>query len=301
MRLGFVLAAAAVLVACTSAPATAQTLAEARRGHVTVLAKKVRADDALPVPPKGVLDLIHYPSPAGRIAGYLSPIPADGAKHPAIIWVSGGDNMIGDFWSPKPPSNDQSARAFRQAGIVTFYPSMRGGNGNPGYSEGMYGEVDDILAAADFLANQPGIDSSRIYLGGHSTGGTLVMLVAEIDPRFRATFAFGPVVSPREYGDDFLPVTDKTEVRLRSPGFWLSSIASPVFVFEGGAGGNMEDVEAMRTDNRNPLAHFWLVPRATHFSILAPATALIAQRILADTGAKTNIAFTDAELNRLVP
>jgi acetyl esterase/lipase len=291
-----------LLAACQAAPVQAQqTLAEARRGHVTVLTQKIRADDALPVPPKGTLDLVHYTSPAGQIAGYLSPLPTDGAKHPAIIWISGGDNMIGDFWSPKPRTNDQSARAFREAGIVTFYPSMRGGNGNPGTREGMYGEVDDILAAADFLAKQPGVDPARIYLGGHSTGGTLVMLVAEIDPRFRATFAFGPVASPAQYGDMYpLGVTDKAEIRLRSPAFWLASVRSPLFVLEGASQGNADMVELMRSMNKNPKISFGLVPNATHFSVLAPATELIAERILADTGPTSNVAITQADLDGLM-
>lgn len=299
--LGFALA----LAACQSAPAPAQSqsLADARKGHVTVLTEKVRADDALPTPPKGVLDLVHYTSPAGSIAGYLTPLPTDGAKHPAIIWISGGDNMIGDFWSPRPRSNDQSARAFHEAGIVTFYPSMRGGNGNPGYREGMYGEVDDILAAADWLAKQPGVDPARIYLGGHSTGGTLALLIAEIDPRFRATFAFGPVASPETYGDAFpVPAAGDLETRLRAPGYWLDSIKSPVFVIEGEDNpGNIRSLDLMAGMTQNPNLHFNGVAGFNHFSVLAPVTELIAQRILADTGPKSNIAFSKQDFAGFKP
>jgi dienelactone hydrolase len=294
-----------LLAACNMGPTSAQssqTLAEARHGHVTHLIAKNRAEESLPVPPKGVLDIVHYPSPIGQIAGYLTPLPNDGAKHPAIIWISGGDNMIGDFWSPSPRDNDQSARAFREAGIVTFYPSMRGGNGNPGYREGMYGEVDDILAAADWLAKQPGVDPKRIYLGGHSTGGTLVLLVAEMDPRFRATFAFGAVASPEQYGEDMVPlgVKDPAEIRLRAPVYWLESVRSPVFVMEGDGQGNSDMLELMRKQTSNPNIHFGLVPGASHFSILAPATELIAKRILADTGPTTNLRITQADLDGLM-
>ncbi len=86
-----------------------------------------------------------------------------------------------------------------------MFPSLRGGNNNPGQIEGFFGEIDDILAAAEFLAQQPYLDPDRIYLGGHSTGGTLVFLVAEASGRFRAVFAFGPVVDVREYGQEFIP------------------------------------------------------------------------------------------------
>ena len=53
--------------------------------------------------------------------------------------------------------SDQSATIFRQFGVVTLCPSYRGGNENPGFKETMLGEVEDVLAAADFLAAQPGI------------------------------------------------------------------------------------------------------------------------------------------------
>lgn len=55
-----------------------------------------------------------------------------------------------------------------------MFPSLRGGNDNPGVKEGFLAEVDDVLAAADFLGKQNYVDPGRIYLGGHSTGGTLV-------------------------------------------------------------------------------------------------------------------------------
>ena len=79
--------------------------------------------------------------------------------------------------------------------------------------------------AADFLARQGYVDPRRIYLGGHSTGGTLVMLVAESTDRFRATFAFGPVDDVRGYSEEFLPfdTSDPKEFELRSSGHWFRS------------------------------------------------------------------------------
>ena len=46
-----------------------------------------------------------------------------------------------------PRSNDQNATAYPKAGVVTYFPSLRGGNLNPGRGEGFLGEVDDIIAA----------------------------------------------------------------------------------------------------------------------------------------------------------
>ncbi len=100
-----------------------------------------------------------------------------------------------------------------------MFPSLRGGNRNPGKKEGFLGEVDDIVAAADYLAKKPYVDPQRIYLGGHSTGGTLVLLVAECSDRFRAIFSFGPADQVEGYPDDFLPYNSRNpaENKVRSP------------------------------------------------------------------------------------
>ena len=68
----------------------------------------------------------------------------------------------------------------------TFRARLRDGRTrSPGRVEFCAGEVDDVLAAARFLATQPYVDTNRIYLGGHSTGGTLALLVSERRHRLR--------------------------------------------------------------------------------------------------------------------
>jgi alpha/beta superfamily hydrolase len=287
-----------------AAPAVAQpgsastTLAQARLGHVSKIVRVGDREPAVPTPPKGVFDLITYQSPVGALAAYVTPNPGDGKKHPAIIWITGGDsNSIGEMWLPQPRSNDQSAAAYRKAGVVTMFPSLRGGNDNPGKREGFYGEVDDVIAAARHLASLPYVDPEQIYLGGHSTGGTLAMLVAETSNQFRAVFALGPVGNPVNYGGwaVFHAPGDLKEARLRAPQFWLDSVRSPLFVLEGGKGGNMVDLVAMQRANRNDKIRFIPVPERDHFSILASANALIASRILAGKALAAQDMLTTAD------
>jgi dipeptidyl aminopeptidase/acylaminoacyl peptidase len=284
-----------------AAPASTSnlTLADARRGFATKLAGGPQpAAEAVPQPPPGVFQLIKYSSPVGDLSAYLTPDPGDGRKHPAIVWITGGDsNSIGEMWEPAPRENDQTAAAYRLAGIVTMFPSLRGGNDNPGRREGFLGEVDDVLAAADYLAAQPYVDPTRIYLGGHSTGGTLAMLVAEMSDRFRATFAFGPVEDVRSYEGQFTYYQpgNRMELMLRSPGYWLDSVRTPLFVIDG-TGGNIEALRAMQSKSANPLVRFVGVPGLGHFGVLAPANEAVAAKILADTGPSVAITLSEQEL-----
>ena len=311
MKISFPLVALAFLSGCAaptppetvSAKAAPQSLVEARRGFKTSLRAQTGEKTAVEMAPPKIFRTIKYPSAVGNLAAYVSPAPKAGKKHPAIVWITGGDcNSIGDVWSSAPFDNDQTAAAYRQAGIVMMFPSLRGGNDNPGRKEGFLGEVDDVVAAAKWLEKQPYVDPKRIYLGGHSTGGTLALLVAQSTSRFRGVFSFGPVEDVSGYGDDsgFLPFDTKNEreIQLRSPGFWLPSVQSPLWILEGTADGNLDSLRAMETVSANPQVQFVAVDGANHFSILAPTNRLIARKILADQGAKTNISLSPAEVTQ---
>lgn len=251
--------------------------------------------------PESVFRTVKYPTPIGALPAYLTPDPKDGRRHAAIIWITGGDcNSIGDVWRPAPRSNDQTAAAYRSAGIVMMFPSLRGGNNNPGKREAFYGETQDVLAAADFLASQPYVDPQRIYLGGHSTGGTMALLTAEVTVRFRAVISFGPVASGEVYGQDLLPVDfsklDAREIQLRRPALWLDSIRSRTLVLEGEDGGNGYHLKLMKKLTHNPAVTFVPVPGVDHFSILAPANALLAKKIIEDVGPTSTLSISASEI-----
>jgi len=276
------------------------SLAEARKGFATKPLKQAGVKGAVEPPPPELLSVVSYPTPIGNMSAYLSKAPEDGKRHPAMIWIIGGwGNDIGDVWSPQGPENDQSAAVLREAGIVMMYPAQRGGNENPGTDETCYGEIDDIVAAAKYLAQQPGVDPKRIYLGGHSTGGTKVILAAEYSDLFRATFAFGPAASIDNYdpGDLNFDPQNEQELKLRSPVLWLHSLKAPLFVFEG-VQGNYDALKALeqagKEDSR--LAHFFALKGKDHFATLQPTGRIIAAKILADTGSTCSITFSKGEL-----
>ncbi|MEI7990629.1 MAG: prolyl oligopeptidase family serine peptidase [Chloroflexota bacterium] len=282
-----------------SSPTTSGSLRDARKGFTTTLVRKESSQEPLATPPASMFQVVNYKAPGGMYPAYLTNDPNDGKKHSAIIWITGGDcNTIGNVWSPASQDNDQTASAYRNAGMIMMFPSLRGGNMNPGFHESFLGEVDDVLAAADFLAAQPSVDPKRIYLGGHSTGGTLVLLTAECSDRFRAVFSFGPVDDPRSHSISYITFNPRTEreVTLRSPGKWLHCIKSLVFVIEGEEESNINSLRTLERKSTNPYVHFLPIKQKTHFSVLSGANDVIAKKILQDTGETTNISLTAAEI-----
>jgi dipeptidyl aminopeptidase/acylaminoacyl peptidase len=242
------------------------------------------------------------------LSTYLTPDPKDGKRHPAVIWAHGGFGGIDDwFWTPAPRANDQSARAFREAGLILAVGSWRAENDNPGDYELYYGEVDDLLAVRDYVAKLSYVDPDRIYLAGHSSGGTLVLLAAEKTSNFRAAFsiggsaAFGDPETYAGYGGVPFDHSKSEEVLLRSAGPFVRSIRKPTFYFEGAQSGGWGGAEWMAERAAAAKVPFqaFLLMRADHFSVLAPITELIAQKILADTGPTTNITFSQEELDAL--
>ncbi len=282
------------LLACAAPKVNTEPLSEARKSFHTELRSNQQAHAAMPDPPQEIFIKAQYSSPAGAMGAYLSPDPRDGKKHPAIIWVTGGDcNTVDDgCWTDGPEENNQSVSAFRKSGIVMMFPSLRGGNENPGSKEGFLGEIDDVLAAADYLKTQSYVDPDRVYLGGHSTGGTIALLAAECSPKFRAVFSFGPVRDIRGYGElvSQVNLSDSKEVELRSPGYWLNSIKSPTFVIEGTDGqSNISELTSMQESCTNKSVRFVPIKGKDHFSALSPTTRDLANKILADTGSESNI------------
>lgn len=282
-------------------------LAAARaRFHTKIVADTLAQSGPATLSPPAIFQTVRYNAPVGPCVAYLTPDPGDGKKHPAVLWAHGGYGGIDSyFWADQPVTNDQSARAFREEGLVLMIPSWRGENDNPGKFEMFYGEVDDLLAARNYLAGLPYVDPSRIYLAGHSTGGTLALLAAESGSGFRATFSLGGVADLKkrlaagktQTGPPF-DMTKEQEFTLRSPIFHLGSLRSPTFYFEGEGEYTARQAVRMAIVARELNVPFqvFIISGGDHFSIILPITRLIASKVLADTGEACNIQVTPEEV-----
>lgn len=277
-----------------------QSFAQAHDAFKTTLVREENDDYEIPAPPEGLFDLVSYPSKVGDLAAYVSSDPQDGQKHPMIIWVVGGwGNGIDDFpWCYPEWDNDQTGSAFWQNGILTMYPSFRGGCNNPGYYEALFGEVDDIVSAYEYAASLPYVDANRIYLGGHSTGGTRALLAAEYSDKFRAVFCFGAVDEVKYHNNSqfTFDTENEEEFIMRSPVYWLDNVKNPTFLIEGSEG-NAVNLKNIQRASENENINCYLVEGADHFSVLAPVTRLVAEKIREDTGSKASITITQEELD----
>ena len=67
---------------------------------------------------------------------------------------------------------------------------------------------------------------------------------------------------------------------LRSPIFWLHSVKTPMYVFEGTENGNWGAIQMMVDENSNSRIQFFKLPGHDHFSVIAPLTEKLADQIV---------------------
>jgi len=113
---------------------------------------------------------------------YRPPDLQKGESAPAIVWTHGG---------PTSQYNDmfqQDAQFFAQHGYVVLLPNIRGSSGYGRRFEdannGCWGhcDLDDVVAAADFLRRQPYVDSAAIGTTGTSYGGFMTCAAVAFAP-----------------------------------------------------------------------------------------------------------------------
>jgi len=202
--------------------------AQARSRFQTKLLRKGASPHNWPPvqPPAGVTE-VEYASGELRLKAWVNR-PADTSrKHPAVLFLHGGFAFNRVSW--------EQAKPYRDAGFVVLTPILRAENGQPGSWSYFYDEVDDVIAAAEYLGQQSYVDASRLFVAGHSNGGTLTLLAAMASRRFRAAASFDGAT----YRPDFvnhpesLPFDrhDPREIQLRSPIAYAGSFKCPARLY----------------------------------------------------------------------
>ena len=215
----------------TDFPEQTQDYSDARKAHKTQLLRQGPSQQAWKpeTPPVGVNE-VTYKSGELQLKAWVNRPAAIGNKKPAVLFLHGGFSFDQKDWDHCQP--------FRDAGFVTMTPMLRGENGLPGNYTFFYDEVDDIVAAAETLALLPGVDPNRIFVAGHSAGGTLAMLGAMTSKRFKgcASFSGSPdqVAFVRaEPGLAPFDVNNFKELEMRSPLAYPKSFKCPARLYWG--------------------------------------------------------------------
>ncbi|POO56394.1 alpha/beta hydrolase family protein [Agrobacterium rosae] len=178
----------------SSLPLEELDYAAARRRFRTHLLRKISAPEKsapLGTPVDGTR-VTYSGGPNGSIelVAWLSNYTPSKKLKPAVLFLHGG-NATGDgHWALMKP--------YWEAGFVVLLPSFRGENGQKGNYSGFYDETSDALAAASYLESLPGIDPDRVFLAGHSNGGTLSLL-ASMTRKFRAAVPISAGVNSWRY------------------------------------------------------------------------------------------------------
>ena len=201
--------------------------AAARRSFQTKLTRRggpPQEWDPLQTPPGA--QRISYSSGGLTLAALADAAPADGQKRPGLLFLHGGFALGDGDW--------EMAQPYRDAGYVVLIPSLRGENGQAGDFSLYFNEVDDVLAAADALAQLPYVDPQRMFVAGHSAGGTLAALAAMASNRFQAAAALCGCMDQR-LNADIAPfdTADDGEFRIRSPLDFAASFQCPTRLYFG--------------------------------------------------------------------
>jgi len=215
----------------TTFPEQTEDYADARKSFKTTLTKQGAAPQPWDKesPPPGVKE-ITFNSGNLKLKAWVDEPPAKQPLKPAVLFLHGGFAFGAEDWDQCKP--------FRDAGFVTMTPILRGENGQPGSYTMFYDEVDDVVAAAEALAKIPGVDPNRIFVAGHSVGGTLAMLGAMTSKRFKgcASFSGSPDQPHWIRGQETLApfdYTDEKEMAMRSPLAFPKSFKCPARLYWG--------------------------------------------------------------------
>jgi len=207
--------------------------AEVRRTFHTKLLREVPSPQPFePVAvPAGVREL-KYTSGKLQLGAWISDSKGDG-KRAAVLFLHGGFAFGIEDWDASKP--------FRDAGYVVMTPLLRAENGQPGAFSFFYDEVDDALAAAECLAQQPHVDAERLFLAGPSAGGTVALLAAMATKRFRAAASFSATPDQVLFckhakhvaRDAPVDIANPRELQVRSPLAYAASFKCPARIFHG--------------------------------------------------------------------
>jgi dipeptidyl aminopeptidase/acylaminoacyl peptidase len=183
-----------------------------------------------------------------RIHAWYLPAGQGRAPQPAVVWPHGGPwGQAYDMWSAY-------LQSISQSGFAVLAPNFRGSTGygaefrNMDLSDPGGGDLEDVVAGANWLAKQHEIDKSKIAIFGASYGGYMTLMALTKRPEvFAAGVALVPVTdwlesyelddaTFRKLDEELFggsPEKKQELYRDRSPINFVSKIKAPVLITAG--------------------------------------------------------------------
>jgi dipeptidyl aminopeptidase/acylaminoacyl peptidase len=177
---------------------------------------------------------------AGVSLGGVLVRPATPGAHPAIVVLHGFQPAGTNGASLVEPL----ATEFATLGYVGLALSMRGWPPSGGVDDCGLRQPDDVAAALDWLAGQPGVDATRLAVFGYSQGGQVALLTGERSARVRAIVAYYPPTDIERWKatttfpgipDYITNVCEPGGPDLRSPVTQVARMSAPVLLVHGDA------------------------------------------------------------------
>ncbi len=203
---------------------------EREKFRTNLLQRGPAPDEPQPIAAPPGARLVRYRSGTLDLVAWMSDATDHRRRAPAVLFLHGGNALWPGHWD--------LTRPYIEAGYIAMMPAVRAENGLPGAFSGFYDETFDVLAAAEVLRRQPGVDPERMYLAGHSVGGTLTMLTAMSTPMFRAASAFSGNPDARAFFRRFsqdvrFDTSDPREFDMRSAACFAGSFKCPMLLLHG--------------------------------------------------------------------
>src|SRR5712692_2126374 len=196
--------------------------------------------------------LVHYPSKDGKwtISTFVY-VPYNlphNAEHPAIVFVDGGPTAqtMNTF--------NRFVQYMANQGYIVIAPNYRGstGYGKEFQQANLFdmggGDLQDVLAAADWIKQTGYVDPKKLVIMGGSYGGYMTMMgVTKAPELWAAGVAIVPFVNwftEIEHEDPQLresdlatmgdPVKEKARYEERTPIFFVDKLKAPLLLLAGG-------------------------------------------------------------------
>jgi dipeptidyl aminopeptidase/acylaminoacyl peptidase len=228
-------------------------VARISRGHLDVLrpARPLPFDVRFMPSP----EFIEFPTSGGDVAYALFYAPAnpgvglpEGERPPVLVYVHGGPTGA----APRDFSARRAHRYWTSRGLavvdIDFRGSSRYGRRYRNMLRGQWcvADVEDAIAAVDFLVSRDDVDGARALIRGGSAGGTTTLLALATSNRFAAGANYYGVTDMVALLDDDHKFESRYAIQLigpyperadlyeqRSPINHVNDLSSPLIVFQG--------------------------------------------------------------------